>query len=40
MRKKVQTSNYDILIAQHELAVLMQEGRQIHSQRLPGIFTE
>jgi len=33
--QKVQTNNYDILIAQHQLAVLMQEGRQIHSQRLP-----
>jgi len=33
--QKVQTNNYDVLIAQHELAVLMQEGRQIHSQRLP-----
>ena len=35
--QKVQTNNYDILIARHQLAVLMQEGRQINSQRLPTL---
>jgi outer membrane protein len=33
--KKIQTSNYDLLRAQRDFAVLVQQRREINSQRLP-----
>lgn len=35
--QKIQATNYDVLMAQHQLAVLMQERREINSQRLPTL---